>query len=310
MKSDDLRKAIGGVDDDLVEAAGRPKKNNKKTVWPIVIPIAAAAAAVVIAAAVMISGGIRPTRPETDPGKVISGETGGAFAQWEKKLTLEEVIAQSNTAFRGRLISIDKVADGTEHKYKFEIVEDYYGNISDETVYCYFTDGLYETLNGYRIGDEFLMLTERRSMVFYPNDEYLPGCDYCFDLTTNECRLFEDAIELPQGSELTAYILSVHQNAADPPQEEYYAFTLKVRLDSVFRESTPEFAGTAYYATVLEVLDGDLSQATVDENGQILITLMKEESTVGKTYVVEVVKTKYSLVYAQEKPGTVKRCDP
>lgn len=233
-----------------------------------------------------------------------------AVGSWNKTLALEDVIKQSNTAFKGRLVSIDKVTDGIEHKYKFEIIEDFYGNISDEVVYCYFIDGLYETIKGYSIGDEFLMLTERRSMIFYPNDEYIPVCDYCFNLTTNECRLFENLIELPQGSELTAYIRSVHQNAANQPQEEYYAFTLKVKLDSVFKESTSEFAGTSYYATILEILDGDPGQATVDENNQILITLMKNESNVGKTYIVEVVKTKDSIVYAQEKPGTVKGCDP
>ena len=309
MKSEDLRKAIGGVDDDLIEAAERPEKNNKKNIWSIVIPIAAAVV-LILAAAVTIPGIIKSNRPGTNPGKNTSGESGGAYGQWTMALSLEEVIRQSNTAFRGRLISIDKVTDGTERKFSFEIVEDYYGNISEETVYCYFTDGLYETINGYRIGDEFLMLTERRSMIFYPNDEYVPVGDYCFDLTTNECRLFEDSIELPQSSELTAYILSVHQNAANPTQEEYYAFTLKVKLDSVFKESTSEFAGTSYYATILEILDGDPGRATVDENGQILITLMKDESKVGKTYIVEVVKTKDSLVYAQEKPGTVKECDP
>ena len=65
MKSENLRKAIGGVDDDLIEAAKKPETKTKKNILAIVMPIAAAAA-VVLAATFTIPGIIKSNQSGTD----------------------------------------------------------------------------------------------------------------------------------------------------------------------------------------------------------------------------------------------------
>ena len=68
MKSDELRKAIGNVDEDLIEAADlKPEKNHQKNVWAIVVPIAAAAAAVLLAA-ILLPKIIQRSQPGVGPG--------------------------------------------------------------------------------------------------------------------------------------------------------------------------------------------------------------------------------------------------
>lgn len=115
MKSEDLRKAIGGVDDDLIEAAKKPEKNNKKNIWSIVMPIAAAAA-VVLAAAITIPGIIKSNRPETDSGKNTSIEGGGERGEFvfEKGYTYRVDSGKYASYEKGRVIEDGRVGEKLE----------------------------------------------------------------------------------------------------------------------------------------------------------------------------------------------------
>jgi hypothetical protein len=66
MKSEELRRAIGGVDEDLSEGADlKPEKNRQKNVWAIVVPIAAAAA-IVLASLIVLPEKTMPSGFESE----------------------------------------------------------------------------------------------------------------------------------------------------------------------------------------------------------------------------------------------------
>ena len=66
MKSEELRRAIGGVDEDLIEGADlKPEKNRQKNVWAIVVPIAAAAA-IVLASVIVLPEKTMPSGSESE----------------------------------------------------------------------------------------------------------------------------------------------------------------------------------------------------------------------------------------------------
>lgn len=68
MKSEELRRAIGGVDEDLIEGADlKPEKNRQKNVWAIVAPIAAAAA-IVLASVIVLPEIMTENRQGVGPG--------------------------------------------------------------------------------------------------------------------------------------------------------------------------------------------------------------------------------------------------
>ena len=66
MKSEVLRRAIGGVDEDLIEGADlKPEKNRQNNVWAIVVPIAAAAA-IVLASVIVLPEKTMPPGSESE----------------------------------------------------------------------------------------------------------------------------------------------------------------------------------------------------------------------------------------------------
>ena len=99
MKSDELRKAIGNVDEDLIEAADlKPEKNRQKNVWAIAAPIAAAAAAVLLAA-ILLPGIIQRNRPGTGPGPQSEADVSGYAAETSTAAPSEsEFVADVTTA--------------------------------------------------------------------------------------------------------------------------------------------------------------------------------------------------------------------
>ena len=99
MKSDELRKAIGNVDEDLIEAADlKPDKNRQKNVWAVAAPIAAAAAAVLLAA-ILLPGIIQRNRPGVGPGPQSEADVSGYAAETSTAASSEsEFVADVTTA--------------------------------------------------------------------------------------------------------------------------------------------------------------------------------------------------------------------
>ena len=97
MKSDELRKAIGNVDEDLIEAADlKPEKKHQKNVWAIVAPIAAAA---VLLAAILLPGIFFGSRPGVGPGPQSEADASGYVAETSTATPSEtEFVADVTTA--------------------------------------------------------------------------------------------------------------------------------------------------------------------------------------------------------------------
>ena len=253
---------------------------------------------------------IPTSNPKTQMGDAVSESTNGIAAEgeWERSLGLREIVERSDTAFIGKLLSIEEAKEDGVLKYKFRVLEDWYDNIPEEEVNCYFNPGVFDNIDRYEIGEEYLMITDRRSMIFYPNDQFVPVGDSCFCISKGEYLLFDQILTFAGADDLKRQVIAIKENAPEKELPDVAAFTLKVKLNERLREATPEFLGEVYKAEVCLVISGDETGLFRDENNEIFLTLMENEAEVGQTVVVDVVRAdQYSHVYTEQKAGSVRK---
>ncbi len=244
-----------------------------------------------------------------------SGKSGiSADVQW-LDVTFPEVVLTSTTAFVGTFTGYEWIDQTQCVKAFFHVDEDLYGNIPEEDVVCIMlgeAEGVYPSMKrtGYRIGDQYLMLTGASKRLFYPTIEYFQVSNTYLYVTGNAYRLLGQNLPFDSKESICQEIKDIWKKSRKTPAGVAYEndgswetadFIAEVRLVSVVNPSSPIFSGTCYWAEVVRMIRGKESKLFKPYRGMISLTLSAADTEVGQTVVAGfTAKDGAETVYTQE----------
>lgn len=272
--------------------------------------IAYRAAAVVCGIAVIAGAAIALQNGKTDissgENHVVGSEIQNYYQDAQREyLTFDELILISDAAIVGEYI--ETIGQEYYIEQKFKVKECLYGDVTDQEIYLYSNIGTghvgeidysYESGAGvYEEGLSYLLVMERQQSILYDHDCYMLNADVLLCESRNEYSMYGRSIDIPAGSTMRDYIISVYNSVPHPAS---------VSETVSYENELSEMVGESTYVGIVNILEmegegkvhnGNVYRCSVESlskgsnlntygDGTILMTILKGKVEVGHRYII------------------------
>lgn len=245
----------------------------------------------------------------------------------EEYVSFEKAIELSDCAVNAEYITY--IDNGDYVEYEFKVNNVLYGDVPDSNIYLFSMKGTAHVEeiestydigdNKYTVGDEYILVMEKNSSLFYDHDRYMLIGEMIIPVdNTNESVMYDQPIKteskaiLNSSTNIVKYIQDIKKSDANTESSDELSYTKSNDMKTMISEAdyvlelTVESLeveglvhnGNTYSCSSITVLKGD--SLVKDEAGKILVTLLKDSVEIGNKYIVMVNKVdENSTIYTQ-----------